>query len=85
MKDSKFSYLAIKTIIFSVFGLSTLPFLAVVLQYIDSVTGFSGGNGSHTDSSVYLAHAPLIYIKIVLYLNIVGGIAYLIYARLKNK
>lgn len=85
MKDSKFSYLAIKTIIFSVFGLSALPFLAVVLQYIDSVTGFSGGNGYHADSIVYLAHAPLIYIKIVLYLNIVGGIAYLIYARLKNK
>lgn len=85
MKDSRFSYLAIKTIIFSVFGLSTLPYLAVVLQYIDSVTGFSGGNGYHADSSVYLAHAPLIYIKIVLYLNIVGGIVYLIYARLKNK
>lgn len=85
MKDSKFSYLAIKTIIFSVFGLSTLPYLAVVLQYIDSVTGFSQGNGYYSDSSVYLAHAPLIYIKIVLYLNIVGGIAYLIYARLKNK
>lgn len=85
MKDFKFSYLAMKTIILSVFGLSTLPFLAVVLQYMDSVTGFSGGNGYHADSSIYLTHAPLIYMKIVLCLNIVGGITYLIYARIKNK
>jgi hypothetical protein len=35
--------LAFKTIILSILGLSTLPFLSIIVQYIDSVTGFASG------------------------------------------
>ena len=45
MKDFSWKIFAIKTIIFSIWGLSTLPFLSIIVQYIDSITGFSSGNG----------------------------------------
>lgn len=40
---SPLKVLAFKTIILSILGLSTLPFLSIVVQYIDSVTGFASG------------------------------------------
>ena len=49
MKDFSWKIFAIKTIIFSLWGLSTLPFLSIIVQYIDSITGFSSGNGYHTN------------------------------------
>ena len=39
MKDFHLKILAIIMIIFGIFGLSTLPFLSIIVQYIDSITG----------------------------------------------
>mgnify|MGYP000153684246 CR=1 FL=1 len=52
MKYFPLSIIVIKMIIFSISGLCTLPFLSIIAQYIDSVTGFSKGQGYHTESSV---------------------------------
>lgn len=54
MKDFSWKIFAIKTIIFSIWGLSTLPFLSIIVQYIDSITGFSSGNGYLTNNMDYL-------------------------------
>ena len=63
MKDSPLNILAIKVIIFSIFGLSTLPFLSIIVQYIDSITGFSSGNGYHTNHMDYIFESPLVYME----------------------
>ena len=54
MKDFHLKILAIIMIIFGIFGLSTLPFLSIIVQYIDSITGFSSGNGYLTNNMDYL-------------------------------
>lgn len=83
---SSLKIIAIKTIIKSVFGLCTLPLLAVIVQYIDSVTGFSRGQGYYTSSSTYIFSAPLIYILMILCINILLSVVYLIleYVRERN-
>lgn len=73
MKNSPLNILAIKTILLSIFGLSTLPFLSIIVQYIDSIIGFSSGNGYYTNSSAYIFERPLIYIVIILCINIILG------------
>lgn len=85
MKDSPLNILAIKVIIFSIFGLSTLPFLSIIVQYIDSITGFSSGNGYHTNNMDYIFENPLVYIGIILCINVILGIIYLIYSFFKAK
>lgn len=85
MKDSSLKILAIKIIIFSIFGLSTLPFLSIIVQYIDSITGFSSGNGYHTNNIVYIFQSPLVYIGGILCINIILAVVYLIYSFLKAK
>ncbi len=85
MKDFSLNILAIKTIILSVFGLSTLPFLSIIVQYIDSITGFSSGNGYHTNNMDYIFESPLVYIGIILCINIILGTVYLIYSFIKTK
>lgn len=50
MKDSPLKALAFKTIILHILGLSILPFLSIIVQYIDSVTGFSSAIGYHTNN-----------------------------------
>lgn len=83
---SSLKIIAIKTIIKSVFGLCTLPLLAVIVQYIDSVIGFSRGQGYYSNSSTYIFSAPLIYILKVLCINILLSVVYLIleYVRERN-
>ncbi len=83
---SSLKIIAIKTIIKSVFGLCTLPLLAVIVQYIDSVTGFSRGQGYYSNSSTYIFSAPLIYILMILCINILLSVVYLIleYVRERN-
>lgn len=81
---SSLKIIAIRTILKSIFGLCTLPFLAVVVQYIDSVTGFSKGQGYYTDSSTYIFASPLIYILIILCVNILVSVVYLIYAHVRE-
>ena len=83
---SSLKIIAIRTIIKSVFGLCTLSLLAVIVQYIDSVTGFSRGQGYYTDSSTYIFSAPLIYILMILCINILLSVVYLIleYVRERN-
>ena len=81
---SSLKIIAIKTIIKSVFGLCTLPLLAVIVQYIDSVTGFSRGQGYYTDSSTYIFANPLICILIILCVNIFVSVVYLIYAHVRE-
>ena len=78
--------IAIKTIIKSVFGLCTLPLLAVIVQYIDSVTGVSRGQGYYSNSSTCIFSAPLIYILMILCINILLSVVYLIleYVRERN-
>ena len=85
MKSSPLSIIAIKTILLSLFGLCTLPFLAIIVQYIDSVTGFSKGQGYHTESSAYIFETPLIFILVVLCINILLGVIYLIHVHVKEK
>ncbi len=43
MKRFECRMLAVKVVLMSVFGLFSLPSLAVVMQWIDSQVGFSGG------------------------------------------
>lgn len=85
MKDSPLKVLAFKTIILSILGLSTLPFLSIIVQYIDSVTGFSLGSGYHADNIDYIFESPLVYIGVVFCINIVLAMIYLIYCYLKEK
>lgn len=80
MKDSPLKVLAVKVIFLSMFGLSTLPFLSVIVQYIDAMTGFSSGNGYHTNPLDYIFETPLLYMGIVLCINIILSISYLIYS-----
>ena len=61
MKDFHLKILAIIMIIFGIFGLSTLPFLSIIVQYIDSITGFSSGNG-------YLPITWIIFLKVLLFI-----------------
>lgn len=83
MKDFSLKIFAIKTIIFSIFGLSTLPFFSIIVQYIDSITGFSSGRGYHTNNMDYIFESPLVYIGVILCINIILSIIYLIYSFLK--
>lgn len=85
MRNSPFCVIAVKTIILSIFGLSTLPFWAVVVQCIDSVTGFSSGQGYRSESQRYIFESPLIYILVVLCINIIVGIGYLACVHYKEK
>jgi hypothetical protein len=85
MKDSPLNIFAIKIIIFSIFGLSTLPFLSIIVQYVDSITGFSPGTGYHTNNMDYIFENPLVYIGVILCINIILGIVYLIYSFFKAK
>ena len=71
MKDFSWKIFAIKTIIF--------------VQYIDSITGFSSGNGYHTNHMDYIFESPLVYMGVVFCINIILAIAYLIYCFLKAK
>lgn len=82
---SSLKIIAIKTIIKSVFGLCTLPLLAVIVQYIDSVTRFSRGQGYYTNSSTYIFSAPLIYILMILCINILLSVVYLILEYVKER
>lgn len=50
---------------FSIWGLNTLPFLSIIVQYIDSITGFSSGNGYHTNHMDYIFESPLVYMGVV--------------------
>ena len=85
MKDFSWKIFAIKTIIFSIWGLSTLPFLSIIVQYIDSITGFSSGNGYHTNHMDYLFKSPLIYIGGFFVFSIILAIIYLVYSFFKAK
>ena len=85
MKDFSWKIFAIKTIIFSIWGLSTLPFLSIIVQYIDSITGFSSGNGYHNNVMDYICESPLVYMGVVFCINIIIAIAYFIYCFLKAK
>lgn len=78
MKDSPLKVLAFKTIILSILGLNTLPFLSIIVQYIDSVTGFSLESGYHTNNIDYIFESPLVYIGVVLCINIVLAMIYLL-------
>ena len=82
MKDFSWKIFAIKTIIFSIWGLSTLPFLSIIVQYIDSIIE---RNGYHTNHMDYIFESPLVYMGVVFCINIILAIAYLIYCFLKAK
>lgn len=85
MKDFHLKILAIIMIIFGIFGLSTLPFLSIIVQYIDSITGFSSENGYLTNNMDYLFKSPLIYIGGFFVFSIILAIIYLIYSFFKAK
>ena len=53
MKRFESRMLAVKVVLMSVFGLFSLPSLAVVMQWIDSQVGFSGG-GADTFQKAWL-------------------------------
>lgn len=85
MNDSSLKVLAIKTILVSTFGVSTLPLLSVIVPYIDSITGFSSGGGYYANSIDYIFHSPLVFIVIILCINIILSIVYLLYGFFKRK
>ena len=85
MNDSSLKILAVKTILVSAFGVSTLPLLSVIVQYIDSITGFSSGAGYYTNSMDYIFCSPLVFILMILCMNIILSIAYLLYGFFKRK
>ena len=85
MKDFHLKILAIIMIIFGIFGLSTLPFLSIIVQYIDSITGFSSGNGYLINNMDYLFKSPLIYIDGFFVFSIILAIIYLVYSFFKAK
>ena len=57
MKDFHLKILAIIMIIFGIFGLSTLPFLSIIVQYIDSIK--SSPNLCVHSSSSYVSPSML--------------------------
>lgn len=73
MKDFHLKILAIIMIIFGIFGLSTLPFLSIIVQYIDSITGFSSGNGYLTNNMDYLLKVLLFILVAFLFLVSFGN------------
>lgn len=85
LKDSAYKVIAVKTIIKSIVGLCAMPLLGVVMQYIDSVTGFSSGQGYHTDSSVYIFEKPLVYLFAILCICIIGAVLYLVSSCIREK
>lgn len=85
MNKFSLNLFAVKTIMLSVFGLSMLPFLAIIVGYIDSVTGFIAGHGYYSDSTMYIFKSPLIYIGIILCVNIIFSVAVLLYNHFKKR
>lgn len=83
MKRFECRMLAVKVVLMSVFGLFSLPSLAVVMQWIDSQVGFSGGSGYFSESMAYIVRSPLIYLLIILCVFLAGGIGFLILSRKK--
>lgn len=73
MKDKDYVLFCIKTIMLSVFGLSTIPFLACIVQYLNGCTY----DGCFTYPSYYVLKSPFIQIVIVLCLNIIIASIYL--------
>lgn len=85
MKDSPLNVLAIKITVLSILGLSTLPLLSIIVQYIDSMIGFSTGSGYHTNNIDYIFESPLIYIGVILCINVILSILYIIYSVFRQK
>lgn len=84
MKRFECRMLAVKVVLMSVFGLFSLPSLAVVMQWIDSQVGFSGGgSGYFSESMAYIVRSPLIYLLIILCVFLAGRIGFLILSRKK--
>lgn len=85
MKHSSLTVFVVRMIVGCSIGLSTIPFWAIVVQYINSMVSINGNRGYLTYSSDYIFRAPLVYIVIVLCIHIVWGVTYLIYHQVKNK
>lgn len=64
MKSSQTNLFAIGTLLVSLLGLCSLPLLSVVVQYMDSINGFSTGAGFYPNSSQYIFEWPLIILFI---------------------
>lgn len=77
----KAKIIAIKLMIFCIFGISTLPLIAVILQFIDSFTNFSGGRGYYTNYWRYLLEDPLIFILIAFCAGILGSVLLFVFNR----
>ena len=85
VKNNEYVVFCIKMIVLSVFGLSTLPFLAGVVKYLDSVVGIDSSSGYYTDATEYIFRSPLIYMLVVLCANIIVAGGALILINLKKK
>ena len=85
MKLTPARLLAVKNTIFSLFGLSTMRFWAVVVMALDRATGFSPGRGFPTEYTYYLHTYPLKPIQTFLYLNIAVSLLYLAWSIYKEK
>lgn len=81
MKREDVTVLAVRTILLSVFGLCALPFCCVIVQYIDSMTGFSTGSGYFSNPMSYLTRSPLIYLLIILCVDLILAAGCLIWNR----
>lgn len=85
MDKDIYKVIAVKTIILSVFGLFTLPFWAVVMQYFDAAVGFSPGRGYLTDYKLYIYKSPLIEILFILCVFIILGIIFLVWSEKRKE
>lgn len=85
MNRSPWTLFSFKLILLSIFGLSALPFLSVVVQYLDTIVNVNGSPGYHTSSSDYLLEWPLLPLVVILGLNLILGILLLAYHQYKEK
>ena len=77
--------LMIKLLFLSAFGLCSLPFLSVILQFLDMKTGFGHGYGFHTNSLYYITESPLVFLLCYFIVCILIGVLYFLRLNFRKK
>lgn len=77
-------YVAIHFITVGLTGIFSLPFLAVIVQYIDSVTAFSSGRGYLSDYTEYIFQFPLVFLLVLFLAYLAVGVVILYRNRAKK-
>ena len=75
----------IKLLFLSALGLCSLPFLSVILQFLDMKTGFGHGYGFHTNSLYYITESPLVFLLCYFIVCILIGVLYFLRLNFRKK